>query len=191
MIERALRIALDADLHKQAGFAYSALHQAATRMHRFHDEQRYFAEGMAYCEDRGLGVFSTCLAGWRGYTLMLLGQWDEAADICIQMPGRRRISPVNRLNPLRVLGTIRGRRGEPGAWQLLDEALALAEGVADLVWIGPVREARAELRWLASDRDLALEEVRSAYGRAARQVDRWTLATLAIWLPRRGSIRCA
>jgi DNA-binding CsgD family transcriptional regulator len=187
LIERALRIALDADLHEEAGFAYSVLHEAATRMHRFDDEQRYFAEGMAYCEDRELGVFSTCLTGWRAYTLMLLGQWDDAADICIQMLGRRRISPVNRLNPLRVLGTIRGRRGEPGAWQLLDEALALAEGVADPAWIVPVREARAELRWLANDRDLALEEIRSAYGGAAGHVDRWTLATLAIWLPRLGA----
>jgi DNA-binding CsgD family transcriptional regulator/tetratricopeptide (TPR) repeat protein len=187
LIERALRIALDADLHEEAGFAYSALHEGATCMHRFDDEQRYFAEGMAYCEDRELGVFSTCLTGWRAYTLMLLGQWDKAADICTQMLARRRISPVNRLNPLRVLGTISGRRGEPGAWQLLDEALALAEGVADPAWIVPVREARAELRWLENDRDLALEEVRSAYGRATGHVDRWTLATLAIWLPRLGA----
>jgi DNA-binding CsgD family transcriptional regulator len=187
LIERALRIALDADLHEEVGFAHSALHEAATCMHRFDDEQRYFAEGMAYCEDRELGVFSTCLTGWRAYTLMLRGRWDEAADTCTQMLGGRRISPENRLNPLRVLGTIRGRRGEPGAWQLLDEALALAEGVADPAWIVPVREARAELRWLASDRDLALEEVRSAYGRVARHVDRWTLAALAIWLPRLGA----
>ena len=187
LIEQALQIALDADLHEEAGFAYSALHETATCMHRFDDEQRYFAEGMAYCEGRELGVFSTCLTGWRAYALMLLGQWDEAADICIQMLGRRRISPVNRLNPLRVLGTIRGRRGEPGTWQLLDEALALAEGVADPTWIVRVREARAELRWLASDRDLVLEEVRSAYGRAAGHVDRWTLAALAIWLLRLGA----
>ncbi|HEY3980626.1 MAG TPA: hypothetical protein VGM79_25335 [Streptosporangiaceae bacterium] len=186
-IGSALRIALDAGLHEEAGFAYSALHEAATRMHRFDDEQCYFAEGMAYGEDRELGVFSTCLTGWRACTLMLRGQWDEAADICTRMPGRRRISPVNRLNPLRVLGTIRGRRGEPGAWQLLDEALALAEAVADPAWIVPVGEARAELRWLAGARDLALEEVRSAYGRAAGHVDRWTLAALAIWLPRLGA----
>ncbi|MGH3152797.1 MAG: ATP-binding protein [Trebonia sp.] len=184
LIDRALGIALDADLHEEAGFAYSALHEVATRLHRFEDEKRYYAEGMAYCEDRELGVFSTCLTGWRAYTLMLLGQWNEAADVCAQMLGRRRISPVNRLNPLRVLGIIRGRRGEPGAWELLDEALALAEGVAEPGWIAPVREARAELRWLEGQRDLALEEVRSAHDQTAGRVDRWTLGTLAIWLPR-------
>jgi DNA-binding CsgD family transcriptional regulator/tetratricopeptide (TPR) repeat protein len=175
-VERALRIALDADLHEEAGFAYAVLHEVSARLHRFEDEERY------YCEDRELGVFSTCLTGWRAYTLMLLGRWDEAADVSAQMLGRRRISPVNRLNPLRVLGSIRGRRGEPGAWELLDEALALAKGVAEPRWIAPMREARAELRWLSGQPGLAAEEARSGYDDAIGRVDRWTLGTLAIWL---------
>ncbi|HEY7012773.1 MAG TPA: AAA family ATPase [Streptosporangiaceae bacterium] len=183
-IERALRIALAADLHEEAGLAYSVLHEVVIRLNRFEDEKRYYTEGMAYCEGRELGVFSTCLTGWRAYTLMLTGRWDEAAEICGQMLDRRRISPVNRLNPLRVLGTIRGRRGEPGAWELLDEALALAEGVAEPRWIAPVREARAELRWLSGERGLAAQEARSAYDGAIGCVDRWTLGTVAIWLSR-------
>src|SRR5437763_2908854 len=40
-VERALRIALDAELHEEAGLAYSVLHEAATRLHRFEDEKRY------------------------------------------------------------------------------------------------------------------------------------------------------
>jgi DNA-binding CsgD family transcriptional regulator len=183
-IERALRIALDADLHEEAGLAYSARHEVVTRLDRFEDEERYYAEGMAYCEGRELGVFSTCLAGWRAYALMLVGRWDAAADICAQMLGSQRISPVNRLNPLRVLGTIRGRRGEPGAWELLDEALALAEGVAEARWIAPVRAARAELRWLSGQHALAAREARSGYDGAVRRVDPWTLGAPAIWLSR-------
>jgi DNA-binding CsgD family transcriptional regulator len=115
---------------------------------------------------------------------MLRGRWDEAADISAQMLGSQRISPVNRLNPLRVLGSIRGRRGEPGAWELLDEALALAEGVAEPRWIAPVREARAELRWLSGQPGLAAQEARSGYDSAIGRVDPWTLGTLAIWLSR-------
>jgi DNA-binding CsgD family transcriptional regulator/tetratricopeptide (TPR) repeat protein len=181
-VERALRIALDADLHEEAGFAYSVLHEVSARLHQLEDEERYYTQGMAYCEGRELGVFSTCLTGWRAYTLMLLGRWDEAADVSAQMLGRQRISPVNRLNPLRVLGSIRGRRGEPGAWELLDEALALAMGVAEPRWIAPVREARAELRWLSGQPGLAAEEARSGYDGAVGRVDRWTLGTLAVWL---------
>jgi DNA-binding CsgD family transcriptional regulator len=184
LIERALQLALDADLHNEAGFAYSALHETVSRLHRFEDEARYFAEGMAYCEGRELGVFSTCLTGWRAYTLMLQGRWDESADICTRMLARQRISPVNRLNPLRVLGIIRGRRGEAGARELLDEALALAEGGAQARWIAPVREARTELCWLLGQPDLAVREARAGYSYAVGRHDSWTPGTLAIWLIR-------
>ena len=67
---------------------------------------------------------------------------------------------------------------------MLDEALALAEGVAEPRWIAPVREARAELRWLSGQPALAAQEARSGYDGAIGRVDRWTLGTLAIWLSR-------
>ncbi len=186
LVERGLQIALDADLHEAAGLAYSALHEVAARLHRFEDEERYYSEGMAYCEGRELGVFSTCLSGWRAYTYMVLGRWDEAAEICIRMLDRPRISPVNRLNPLRVLGSIRGRRGEAGAWELLDEALALAEGTGEPQWIVPVRAARAELRWISGQPGLAAQEARSGYDQAAGRADLWTFGSIAIWLQRLG-----
>jgi len=94
------------------------------------------------------------------------------------------ISPVNLLNPIRVLGTIKGRRGEAGAWELLDEAAALGEATCEPQWIVPVRAARAELRWLAGHRDLALKEARSGYREGVGRVDPWTLAPVAIWLAR-------
>ncbi len=182
-VEEALEIALAANLPESAGRAYSSLQEALSTQQRFAESERYYTEGMAYCEDRELGVFSLCLAGWRAQTLLLLGRWDEAAAICTEMLERKGISPVNRLNPLRVLGTIRGRRGEPGAWQLLDEALVLAEGTLEPQWIVPLRAARAELRFLAGELDLAREEAQAGYDLAAGQVvDPWTLGAAAIWL---------
>ena len=128
----------------------------------FAEAERYYAEGLAYCEERELGVYSVCLQGWRSATLGLLGRWGEAADIGAAVLGRRGISPVNRLNPLRALGSIRGRRGEAGAWELLDEALELAEGNGEPMWIVAVRAARAELSWIAGQPDLAMKR----HGRA-------------------------
>ena len=113
-IRQALRTALDADLQEAAGRAYTSLQEGAIGLHRLDEAGRYYTEGMAYCEDRELGVFSMCLMGWRAHTLLLLGRWDEAEHICTRMLDHPGISPVNRLNPLRVLGTIRGRRGDAG-----------------------------------------------------------------------------
>jgi DNA-binding CsgD family transcriptional regulator/tetratricopeptide (TPR) repeat protein len=183
-LERAVRLALDADLPEAAGLAYSSLVEGAALLNRHQDSERYYAEGMAYCDGRELGVFSTCMNGWRARTLMLLGRWDEAAEICVRALGHQGISPVNRLNPLCVLGTIRARRGEDGAWELLDEALALAERAGELPWVALARAGRAELRWALGEPDLAAAEARSGLDQALGRIDPWTLGSVAIWLPR-------
>ncbi len=183
-LEQALRIALDAGLQEAAGRVYSSLSEATARLNKFEDAERVYTEGMAYCEDRELGVFSLCLLGWRACALLLTGRWDEAAGVCTAMLGAHGISPVNQINPLRVLGTIRGRRGEAGAWDLLDEALALANGTGEPHWIVPARVARAELRWAAGQPGLAAQEVMAACDWALGYADRWLAGSLAIWLPR-------
>jgi len=185
-LEQALRVALDAGLQEGAGRAYSSLQEAYATRHRFADSERSFAEGMAYCDGRELGVFALCLRGWREQVLMLTGKWDEAVGMCRETLEGPRISPVNRLNPVRVLGTIRARRSEAGGWDLLDEALALGEGTGEPAWIVPVRAARAELRWLARDRRAAVAEARAACATGQGRVHPWMMASAVIWLARSG-----
>jgi DNA-binding CsgD family transcriptional regulator/tetratricopeptide (TPR) repeat protein len=182
-IKQALKIALDADIHEAAGRAYSSLQEGGICLHRFDEAERYYAEGMAYCEERELGVFSTCLTGGRASALLLTGRWDEAAEISAAMLRRPGISPVNRMNPLTVIGSIRGRRREPDAWDLLDEAIALTEGTGEPCWIVPVRAVRAELRYLAGEPGLAAQEIRAARVYLGL-VDPWLDWSIGIWLAR-------
>ena len=160
--------------------------QGCTTLQRHADGERWYAEGLTYCEGRELGVFSMCINGWRARALLFLGRWDEAMRICAQMLGSPGISPLNQLNPLCVLGTIRGRSGEDGAWELLDRALGSAEGTGEPAWIAPARAARAELRWLEGTPDLAVAEARAGYDAALGRADPWTFGSLAIWLARLG-----
>jgi DNA-binding CsgD family transcriptional regulator len=161
--------------------------EAATKLHRFADADRYYAEGLAYCERGELGVFTMCINGWRSRELLFLGRWNEAIAVCTQMLGSPGISPVNQLNPLITQGTIRGRRGEDGAWEVLDGALEYAEGVGEPSWIAPMRAARAELRWLEGKPDLAAAEATTGYDRTADRVDPWAGGALASWLLRLGA----
>jgi DNA-binding CsgD family transcriptional regulator/tetratricopeptide (TPR) repeat protein len=186
LIEQALRIALDADIQEAVGRAYSSLQEAGVALHRFDDAERYYVAGMAYCDGRELGVYSLCLTGWRAQALHMLGRFDEAADLASGMLRQRAISPVNRLNPLRVLGSVRGRRGEPGAWELLDEALASAVAGAEPAWIVPIRASRTELRWVLGEPERAAEELLPGYDLLFGQVDPYTAWWLAIWLRRLG-----
>jgi DNA-binding CsgD family transcriptional regulator len=95
-------------------------------------------------------------------------------------------SPVNRLTSLLALGRIRARRGDPSAWQYLDEAVANALGTGDDEWITPARLARAEAHWLDGDFDAARGEVESAYDGAMTD-NAWVRGSLATWLRRTGS----
>jgi DNA-binding CsgD family transcriptional regulator/tetratricopeptide (TPR) repeat protein len=185
-IERALRIAVDADLHEAAGRAFANLQATGNAQNRFAEAERFYAEGMAYCDERELRVFTSCLLGGHAETMVLTGNWDEAADAGRLVLERKRISPVNKLTLLQALGTVMGRRGEPGAWDLLDESAELAEGTGEQQCIVPVHAARAELRWLNGQSDLALAEVRSCYGQAIGRLEPWAFGALAIWLYRLG-----
>jgi DNA-binding CsgD family transcriptional regulator/tetratricopeptide (TPR) repeat protein len=186
-LERSLAIALEADLQEAAGRAYCNARELTASVNRFAESERFYADGMAYCEPRELGVFSSCLTGGHAVTLMLLGRWGEAERLASEMLHRRNISPVNKLTPLIALGTIRARRGEAQARELLDEGVALAEGVAEPQWIAPTRGARAEFWWLSDQHDLALEDVRSIYPRALGRVSAWAMGPLALWLHRLGA----
>jgi DNA-binding CsgD family transcriptional regulator/tetratricopeptide (TPR) repeat protein len=191
-IKQALDLALEADLPEAAGRAYLHLHEFSVGLNEFALSERYYTEGLAYSEGREMGVFSACLLGWRSCSLMLQGRWDEAAEMAGQMLGWPHISPINRLNPLRVLGVIRGRRGDDsGGWKLLDESLEPATRLGEPAWLIPLRTARAELHWLAGRTERALTEAATAFAVAPGQVDPWTTGAAAIWLPRLNPSRAA
>ncbi|HEY1673788.1 MAG TPA: LuxR C-terminal-related transcriptional regulator [Streptosporangiaceae bacterium] len=183
-LREALRVALDADLPASAGLAYTSLQEAAIRENEFGDCERYYAAGMAYCQEHELGVYDACLRGNRTLVLLLTGQWDEAAAMCTALLDQPGVSPVNRMNPLLVLGIISGRRGEDGAWKLLDEALELAEGTGEPPYIVAVRAVRAELAWLEGQPDRTMDEISPAWD--LQWVHPWMFGALAIWRARIG-----
>jgi DNA-binding CsgD family transcriptional regulator len=101
----------------------------------------------------------------------------------LQRPG---VSAISRIMALLALGRLRARRGDPDTATLLDEALALAEQTQTLQRIAPVRAARAEAAWLASDRERTLDEARAAYDLSVSKRHPWFTGELAWWQWRAG-----
>ena len=95
---------------------------------------------------------STCSSA-RARSELEQGRWAEAAESAALALRLQRTSTTPQINALVVLGLIRARRGDPGPWALLDEALALAEPSGELPRLAPVAAARAEAAWLVGDRD--------------------------------------
>jgi DNA-binding CsgD family transcriptional regulator/tetratricopeptide (TPR) repeat protein len=186
-IEQALQLALDASLEQEAAIAYVVLQDDLVNAQRLEEAQRCYRAGMAFCEGRELRWRTRCMLGAQADTLLLLGRWDEAVDLCNEVLAIPGVSASNQLYPLRILGTISGRRGEPGYAGLLDSSEALAAGIVSPAWVAQVRAVRAELLWVSGRPDLACQEAREAYEQALSHPDPWKRGSLAIWLWRLGA----
>src|SRR5437764_5017592 len=91
-----------------------------------------------------------------------------------------------RITALVVLGLVRARRGDPGHRDLLDEAWSLAEPTGDLFRMGKAAAARAEVAWLAGEREAVAGITEYPLRLALERVDRSALGELGVWRRRAG-----
>ena len=87
------------------------------------------------------------------------------------------------------LALVAARRGDPDVWPHLDAAMTAADGSTGPMYIGAVRLARAEARWLESDLTAARQESELADDACADATDPWLNGEIAVWLRRTGSPR--
>ncbi len=138
-LERALDIAVSSRLPEQAGRAFTNISATYGDLRQFAEAERYFTAGVAYCDEHDITTYARCLRSDRITALERTGRWADAEAMSMELLSRRTPSPLNRLNPLRLLGLIRARRGEPGTWDHLDQAMSYADGTAEPQHIVPVR----------------------------------------------------
>jgi len=146
----------------------------------------YLQLGVSFCTDQGLErdrLYFLSFAARYALDHGRLSEASEHAAAVLRVP-RTSISP--RIRALEVLGLVRARRGDPGVWDALDEAWALAQPTHELPRFGSVAAARAEAAWLTGDRARVAEVTDEALP-AARELG-WAplVAELAVWRRRAG-----
>jgi DNA-binding CsgD family transcriptional regulator len=186
-MRRALDIALTGTNDGVAGRAYVNFYANYVAERNFAGGERYFADGVAWCDDHDLTSLAAFIRTERASMLVRTGHWDEAAAVADDLL-RGSPAPGIRLGPLSALGTVRARRGDEGVWTALDESIVHADGAGEPQWIVPVRLARAEAHWLAGDQAAAAREAEQADDQAA-DCGRWDRGAIAVWLRRTGSDR--
>jgi DNA-binding CsgD family transcriptional regulator/tetratricopeptide (TPR) repeat protein len=158
LIDQSLKIALDAGAEAQAGRAYANAYTFFTDQRRFAEGERYWRDGVAFCDERDIPTYGTCLRGHRAVALLDLGRWDEAASLARRVLATE-ASPVNLLTSQFTLALVLARRGEPGALDILEPGVREADNLAEAEWITVMRMARAEIAWLSGDDDLAVADL--------------------------------
>jgi tetratricopeptide (TPR) repeat protein len=190
----ALDVALSGGHEEQAGRAFASAYMLYGDELRFEEAERSYGEAWAYCEEHDIGTFAVCLQGQRTAVLEQSGYWEECLSLGHELLDQHTLSPWNRLRPLCSTAKVMARRGQPGYWRYLDEAMESAMRLGEAHWIRPVGLARVEAYWLEGRLDGAtseLDRMRSFGGTAAASphaasagetaVDRcW----MALWLRR-------
>jgi DNA-binding CsgD family transcriptional regulator/tetratricopeptide (TPR) repeat protein len=187
-LRQSLDIALAGQHEAEVARAYVNLHACYVADRDWATAERYFTPGMAYCDDHDITSFSTYLGSERTSALERTGRWDETVALCRELLHQGGPSPSIRLCPLHRLGAILARRGEPGAWEYLDEGIGYAEGSGEPQSIVALRLARAEAFWLEGKLADARREAELADA-VADGCDSWERGAVAVWLRRTGSAR--
>jgi DNA-binding CsgD family transcriptional regulator/tetratricopeptide (TPR) repeat protein len=189
LLERSLALALELGSDDLVSRAYANLASRHVGHRQFAAARRHLQAGLAYCLEHDLDAYRLYLVGWLAMCDFWQGRYDPALDLAAETLAQPRLAAPSRIQPLLVVGRIRARRGEAGAWANLDEARELAAGTGELQRLGPVAVARAEAAWLSGDLAKAQAEVRPAYDLVVErgQWNHWTLPELGFWLWRTGA----
>jgi DNA-binding CsgD family transcriptional regulator len=181
-LERSLAIALQHGFQEHAARAYTNLATCAVNRHRYAEGARHLAAGLGYCEEHDLDSWRVYMLAWRARAWLELGEWDKAGEDADAVVSHPRTAPINRIPALIVLGSLRTRRGDPGAGECFEQAAQLAEATAELQRLGPLACARADAAWLAGDTGRIAGEMARAFELARPGDDLWKKGAVAVWL---------
>ncbi len=185
-LETSLALALEHGIDRQAASAYGVCASALGEVYQFGEAERWFEDGLRYTTERDIDSNRLYLEAWSALSNLYRGRWARAGELAtavIASPARQTIGGIM---ALLALGRLRTRRGDPDAWEALDEAVEMAERTATLQRVGPVRAARAEAAWLEGDLDRAAAEARAAFDLARAKSHPWHIGELGWWQVKAG-----
>ena len=179
-LERGFAMALERHNEGSAGQMLANLGTGFVNAMQLARAEDCTRRGIAFCGDRDLDAPRLLQTATLANILMLKGAWDEAAAAAQAVTSDPRATVIARIAALAVLGRLRARRGEEGAWALLDEARDLAARAGALRTIAPAR-ARAEAAWIEGRNDDAAREAAPLAALAVTKRQAWMAAELLMW----------
>jgi DNA-binding CsgD family transcriptional regulator len=185
-LERSFTLSEEAGLDEQAGRALVNLLWGASRQRDHVAADQYLRRGLDLAEDRGFELWRIYVLAHGACSELNQGRWDDAVESASLVLRESFPSTLPPALAYTAIGLVRARRGDPGSWEALDEALALVERSGELQRLAPVSAARAEAAWLEGAPDKIADATETAFELALRFGAEWPLGELACWRWRAG-----
>lgn len=186
-LETALARARAAGLADDIARILINLVETARDGRRYDLVDRYLDEANDFLRDREFDLYRNILGSREAQLELQRGNWIAAERVAgALLDGVTRASQA-RSRALGVLGLVRARRGEPGAWAALDDAVRVA-GSGELQEICPLHAFRAEAAWLEGDLARAGDEAALGFALAASTGAPFWYSEVSFWAWRTGRI---
>lgn len=184
-LERSLALALEHKFEDHAARAYRTLQFYAGLIHDFTRAEQAFRDGVEYCEERGIFSHSAYIRAYYTTCELERGNWTEAARMASELLRSSEVHGViQRVTVMTTLALVRIRRGDPGADELLDEALDLAIPTSEVSRIARVAAARAEQAWYRGKLDDVARETAIGLAHVHGHATPWLNGELLYWQSR-------
>ena len=186
-----LALAREHDMPVAVANALLNLGSVSGELMRLPEAVNWLREGIDYAAGHELDATAHYCLAWLALCELYQGRWDAAAERAARIANATMVYAVSRLMALVTLGRLRQRRGDPGAQEVLDEALRLAGPTGSLQRIAPVRAARAEAAYARGDLEAVAHETQAALAVAQEKGHPWFIGELAFWRWRAGQLESA
>jgi DNA-binding CsgD family transcriptional regulator/tetratricopeptide (TPR) repeat protein len=180
-LEQSLELALAHDLQECAARAYCNLVFAAVLEHDITRATSYLSAGIPYCEERALFYGVEYIRAYESRLALDRADWSEAERIATQLWRSGTMLPLQSVPTLTTLALVRARRDEPGAEELLDQALALAAPMGEPERTGRVYAARAERAFYRGDLERMAQEATAGLEVVSGLRLPWIKGELSFW----------
>jgi DNA-binding CsgD family transcriptional regulator/tetratricopeptide (TPR) repeat protein len=181
-ILRGIEIARAEGWDHRVGLGLLQIGSGAGEIRRYDLAVPALREAIAFCDDRELLAHMRYCQAWLARCQLEQGHWDSAAALAGELLAQPSTTGITRMTALTVLGKLRARRGDPGAWPLLDQALVVARATGHLQRLWPAAAARAEAAWLSGGLADEVPVLEEALGLATGLAYPWAVDELSFWL---------
>jgi DNA-binding CsgD family transcriptional regulator/tetratricopeptide (TPR) repeat protein len=180
-LERSYALSRELQSDKGMSSALGNLGSACGEVYRFDLAEDYLRRGIEFAQEWESDYSRLYDLSWLALVHLYLGRWEQASQAAHEVLARSRSPAIARMMALLALGRLRARRGDPGAWQVLDEARELAGHTGTLQRLAPMQAARAEAAWLEGRAADAASEAAPGVELAIGKRHPWFASELLYW----------